>query len=133
MTAFLEDLRKKHDIAYNERKEKWLKEHATVKYFNPTHEEHIKDCTFNEWVWNFIQDISKTPEQRYQEARNPRHGFGHDNGGLHGSKPFDKCVPECRFWNETGRIENLETLEDYKDYVGYYEMRKIVQEWPQHH
>ena len=129
-TAAIEEIRAKHDLAYEQRKDKWLKEHPTATYFSPSHEEHIRDTTWDEWTFRYVQDISKTPEQRYNEARNPRHGFGHDNGGLHGSGPFDACVPECRFWKETGRIEYLEALEEYKEYQGYAELRKVVEQWP---
>jgi hypothetical protein len=84
----------------------------------------------NWYTPSYVQDISKSPEQRYQEARNPRHGFGHDNQGLHGSGPFDACVPECGYYKETGRIEYLEALEEYKEYQGYSELRKVVEQWP---
>jgi hypothetical protein len=30
----------------------------------------------------------------------------------------------------TGRIEYLEALEEYKEYQGYAELRKVVEQWP---
>lgn len=66
--AALDDLRAKYELAFQQRKEKWFREHPTETHFNPTHEEHIRDSSFEEWVFNYVEDISKTPEQRYNEA-----------------------------------------------------------------
>ncbi|MGH9953887.1 MAG: hypothetical protein ACRD5J_19905, partial [Nitrososphaeraceae archaeon] len=51
------------------------------KYFNETYEEFVKECTLNEWCsisYSVYQRISsRTPEQRYQDEKNPTCGWNH--------------------------------------------------------
>lgn len=63
----LQDLVQVHSEAYNERKEKWFKEHPTKKLFEPTLQEVERDMGLEEWIWYFVTRIAMTPHERYFE------------------------------------------------------------------
>jgi hypothetical protein len=121
-TILLQRLRSNYEIAYEQRKKQWFKDHPDTEYLSETYEEFLRDSTVDEWFWYFIERVtSRTAEQRFQDERRPTYGWNH----LSNVHTIDEdCKPGCRFSAETGRIEDLEVLEDYKHYQGYAEVRK---------
>jgi hypothetical protein len=85
-------LRANHYKAYHERKAKWEQDHLGKKFYERSEEDNRRDCTLDEWFWDFFKRIhaGEVPEVRYQLERNPDHGFGHESK-VHG--PDDKCIP----------------------------------------
>jgi hypothetical protein len=118
-------MRVKHDIAYQERKAKWFKEHPETEYLSDEFVCDTKNITFDEWGWYFVSRINNTSAKRYQELKHPRRGWGHLSN-VHGVE--DPCIEGCRFYPEEGEVSALEILEDYKDYQGYDEVRSKWEE-----
>ena len=108
--------------AYQERMDNWFAAHPDKKYFEPTLQEIRVETKPDEWLWHFMERIQYPPEQRYQQEKNPTHGWNHSST-VHGIEDKD-CKEGCRFWPAEGRIETLEILEDYKEYQGYDEFYK---------
>ena len=71
------------------------------------------------------QHLKTAPETRYREDKKHRYfrpssrymRSDKDNGYGYGS-------PTCRYYPETGRIEDAEVIEYYKDYRRYEEVTK---------
>ena len=124
--ALLQQLHENYIRAYKNRKEKWFKEHPDQKYFSPTLEEHRRDCEVSEWFYFFIQRIiSRNPEQTYQDEKRPDYGWNH----LSKVHTIDEpCKEGCRFWPETGKIEDVEGMHEYKGYQDYNKVRSIWEE-----
>lgn len=125
--AIINTLKANHDRAYEERKANWEREHPGKKFYQRTEEDDRRDCTLDEWYYDFFQrvHISNSPEIRYQLERNPDHGFGHVPYPkiIHEIDP-NKCVPGCRFYEPTGRLTVFDILEDY---LGYQKFEKVWQ------
>lgn len=123
-------LRTQHEQAKAERIKQWFIRHPSAKDFAPTQEEIRQDTTVNEWVFTFIDELRYSGEQRYQRAKNPAHGFGHEPKpeGIH---PWSeglssiKCVPGCRYYESTGTIGTLEVLSWFEGYDKYDEVLSI--------
>jgi hypothetical protein len=104
--AIINTLRANHYKAYRERESKWEKEHPGKKFYKRSEEDDRRDCTLDEWYWNFFTRVyGKTPQQRYQQEKWPDHGFGHKSD-VHerseGRLDRGHCVPGCRFYESTG-------------------------------
>jgi hypothetical protein len=73
-----------------------------------------------------------TPEQRYQERRETYyfHKLYRDNGeyGCNPTMRPEICVPECRYYGETGRFEDDELVAEYKEAVALYEKYNAILE-----
>jgi hypothetical protein len=115
--------------AYTKRRDNWFARHPENKYFEPTLEERYLDTEPAEWHWHFWEYIKETPEQRYQDEKNPNYGWNHISN-VHSIE--DPCVEGCRFWPEEGRIDSLEVLSWYKEYQGYDKVRRVWEELPPH-
>jgi hypothetical protein len=115
------------DRAYEERKANWEREHPGKKFYERTEEDDRKDCTLDEWFWEFFERIhaAKSPEVRYQLERNPDHGFGHKSK-VHGLD--DKCVPGCRYYEPKCRLTIFDILEDYRGYQKFDEVLRAYTE-----
>lgn len=119
----LEELRTNDLIAYRQRKEDWFKKHPEQQWFSPSLEETRRDTKLEEWIWYFVSRIfERTPEQKFKDEKHPSHGFGHYSN-VH--DPDEKCREGCRFWQDEGRIEDIEVLKDYEKYNGYEEVFNI--------
>jgi hypothetical protein len=71
--AVINTLRDNHDKAYEERRTKWEAEHLGKEFYQRTKEDDRRDCTLDEWYWEFFTRIyGKTPEQRYQQESRSR-------------------------------------------------------------
>jgi hypothetical protein len=71
-----------------------------------------------------------TPEQRYQEREETYyfHELYRDNGE-YGCNPTIRpeiCVPECRYYNETGRFEDYELVAEHKKMVEFYDKHNAI-------
>jgi hypothetical protein len=65
--------------------------------------------------------LEVSPEERYQHRKEAyyfhefyvegRNGFGDDSSCAYG-----KCVPQCRYYPQEGRIEDSEVIAEYKKY-----------------
>jgi hypothetical protein len=121
--AFLDQRREHYLKAYKRRIDNWLATHPDKEYVEESYEESIKNCEFDEWYWYLIERLQDSPEQRYQQEKNKIYGFGHD--GIDGGADSRECLPGCRFYPEEGRIEDLEVLEDYRQYQRYEELYNI--------
>lgn len=119
----MKQLQTNYITAYKARKKKWFEKHPDQQWFNPTLEETRRDCRLEEWLWYLTERIfSRTPEQRYQDERAPDYGWNHKSNVHSIDEP---CKEGCRFWPEEGRIEDIEILQDYKEYDRYEEVLKI--------
>ena len=82
--------------------------------------------------------LRKTPEERYQEEREDRyfHELSCYMRGLSIIDNYDKgcndqrCIPECRFYPEHGRIEDEEVIQRYKEIVERYRQKNAIVEPP---
>jgi hypothetical protein len=117
--AAIGTLRTNHLKSYQERETKWKAEHPGKKFYERSEEDNRRDCTIEEWFWNFFEraHASESAEVRYQFERNPDHGFGHVPYpiGIH-EWDVNKCAPGCRFYEPTGRLTAFDILEDYRGY-----------------
>lgn len=61
--------------------------------------------------------------------RNPDHGFGHEPypEGIH-ERSLNKCVPECRFYELSGRLTVFDILEDYRGYQQFEDVWRAYKE-----
>ena len=60
-------LRTNHLKSFQEREAKWKAEHPGKEFYQRTEEDDRRDCTIDEWYWNFFQRVhaSNSPEVRY--------------------------------------------------------------------
>lgn len=119
--ALWQHLKTLHDKAHQQREKEWHTRHPNKKDFLPSPEENKRDTTFNEWIFDFVQQLQGTPEQRYERERN-----GHDSK-VHGSlEGIRECTdPRCRYYEKIGRIESIEILSRYEGYDRYEEVRRV--------
>jgi hypothetical protein len=127
--AFLDQRRELYYKAYKKHMDNWFAAHPNSQYFEETYDEFVRDCEFDEWVWHLIQRLQDTPEQRYQQAKSSplehegswymRNLEGYDNEGCN---QFTGCVSTCRFYPMEGRIEDIEVIEDYRNYQHFDEL-----------
>jgi hypothetical protein len=125
--VIINTLKANHDRAYEERKANWEREHPGKEFYKRTEEDDRRDCTLDEWYWEFFQRIhvSKSSEVRYQLEQNPDHGFGHKSK-VHG---FDnQCMPDCRFYEPKGKLTIFDILEDYRGYQQFDEVWQAYKE-----
>lgn len=125
--AVIITLRANHYKAYHEREAKWENEHPGKEFYQRTEEDDRRDCTINEWFWDFFERIraSNSPAVRYRLERNPDHGFGHKSR-FHGLD--DKCIPGCRFYEPKGKLTIFDILGDYRGYQKFNEVWQAYKE-----
>jgi hypothetical protein len=130
--AIINTLRANHHKAYHEREAKWEKVHPGKRFYERSEEDNRKDCTLDEWYWDFFTRIfGKTPEQRYQQEKNPDHGFGHKSK-VHersdGRLDKGRCITGCRFYEPTGTLTVFDILEDYHGYQKFEDVWQAYKE-----
>jgi hypothetical protein len=129
--AVISTLRANYHKAYQEREAKWEQEHPGKRFYERSEEDNRKDCTIGEWFWDFFQraHASESAEVRYQRERNPNHGFGHKPfpSGIH-ERHLNECVPECRFYEPTGRLMVIDILGDYRGYQEFEDVWRAYKE-----
>jgi hypothetical protein len=119
----------------------------TDSFGNKTCEDVWDYYTVEEYNYYLKEALAVSPEDRYQDRKemvwfhesnwsmrglNADDGYGcgsHNNGG--------KCIPQCRYYNEDGRIEDIEVIEKFEKYkkpkiIEYHVDNKgrIVYHWP---
>ena len=71
-----------------------------------------------------------TPEQRYQDRKETYyfHDLYRDNGeyGCNPTMRKEICVPECRFYEKTGRFEDEEQIAEHKKAVEMFEKYNAI-------
>jgi hypothetical protein len=71
-----------------------------------------------------------TPEERYQERKETYyfHELYRDNGeyGCNPTMRPEICVPECRYYNETGRFEDDELVAEHKKMVEFFNKHNAI-------
>jgi hypothetical protein len=71
-----------------------------------------------------------TPEQRYQDRKETYyfHELYRDNGeyGCNPTARPEICVPECRYYNETGRFEDDELIQEHKKMEEFYRKHNAI-------
>ena len=103
-----------------------------------TCEDTDETITQDELDFGLKRWLRKTPEQRYQEEREDRyfHELSCYMRGLSIINNYDKgcndqrCIPECRFYPEHGRIEDEEVIQRYKEIVERYRQKNAIVEPP---
>jgi hypothetical protein len=50
-------LKKLHDEAHQQREQEWLERHPGKEFYQRTNEDDRRDCTFDEWIFDFIQEL----------------------------------------------------------------------------
>jgi hypothetical protein len=120
-------LRTNHLKSFQEREAKWKAEHPGKEFYQRTEEDDRRDCTIDEWYWNFFQRVhaSNSPEVRYDLERNPDHGFGHESN-IHG--PDDKCIQDCMFYEPKGKLTIFDILGDYRGYQKFDDVWQAYKE-----
>jgi hypothetical protein len=112
------------------RAEKWKASgpHEPSDYDNTT--------TQDELDYGLKRKLRMTPEERYR--REKQHWYWHESSwywrranGYDGYGCNDgKCIPECRFYSEYGRIEDEEVIEEHNKVVESHRQRNTIVEPP---
>jgi hypothetical protein len=103
--------------------------HARCKKTAPavgiTCEDVYDTITQEELDWELRQQLKVSPEDRYQHEK--KHWSSHPSSWYvrvphrgydgQGCNQFTKpsCIPECRFYPETGRIEDAEVIQKHRE------------------
>jgi hypothetical protein len=73
-----------------------------------------------------------TPDERYQSRKETYyfHELYRDNGeyGCNPTARPEICVPECRYYNETGRFEHDELMAEHRGMVEFYNKHNAILE-----
>ena len=103
--------------AYKARKDKFFAEHPDTDTLTSEFLDDTKSIELSEWIYHLFSYLRHTPEQIYQEQKMSL--LDHDSSFLirgldkydgKGCNQFSGCVPECRYYPETGRIEISENI-----------------------
>jgi hypothetical protein len=89
-----------------------------------TYEDVYDTITQEELDWWLRQKLKVSPEDRYQDKK--KHWYLHESSWYvrvphngYDGKGCDSshggCIPECRFYPKTGRIENLEVIQKHRE------------------
>jgi hypothetical protein len=130
--AFYDDLYAKYERAYKARRDEFFEEHPDAEILSSEFLCDTKNVEASEWIYHLSSHLRETPEQRFQMQKmsplDHESSFlirGLDRYDGQGCNQFSGCVPEYR--PDTGRIETLEVLNYYEDYVGYSEVLKMFE------
>jgi hypothetical protein len=105
----------------------------TDAWGHTTGEDVYEYTTEEEYNYYLKEALAVSPEQRYQDRKEMimfhtshkyMRGINADGGFGCGSHPnyHGKCIPECRYYPETGRIEDSEIIESFEK----HEKPKII-------
>jgi hypothetical protein len=101
--------------------------HARAKKTAPaiglTYEDVYDTITQEELDWELRQQLKVSPEERYQHGK--YHWYSHPSSWYKrvphngydgkGCNQYTGCIPECRFYPETGRIEDSEVIQKHRE------------------
>jgi hypothetical protein len=97
-----------------------------------TYEDVYDSITQDELDYALKVKLRISPEKRYQDRKEPwyfhqsswymRKANGYDGEGCteHG------CMPDCRYYSETGRIEDEEVIREHKEIEELYRKRNAI-------
>jgi hypothetical protein len=101
-----------------------------------TCEDVYDTITQEELDWELRQQLKVSPEERYQRnkkawsshpsswyVRVPHNGY--DGQGCN-QFTDPSCIPECRFYPETGRIEDLEVIQKHREREEHYRKNNAI-------
>jgi len=94
----------------------------TNAFGNKTCEDVYDYITREEYEYGLRQIVQISPEDRYQDKK--QQWFFHESsyymrglGGYDGYGCYNgKCIPDCKYYNEEGRIEHDEVIQKYKEH-----------------
>jgi hypothetical protein len=104
-----------------------------------TYEDVYDTITQEELDWWLRQKLKVSPEDRYQDKK--KHWYLHESSWYlrvphngYDGKGCDSshggCVPECRFYPKTGRIEDLEVIQKHRELEERYRKNNAIVEPP---
>jgi hypothetical protein len=102
-----------------------------------TYEDVYDSITQEELDWSLRQQLKVSPEQRYQHGK--YHWYSHESSwykrvperGYDGYGCNDgKCIPECRYYNPIGRIEDSEVIQKHRELEKRYRDNNAIVEPP---
>jgi hypothetical protein len=113
-------------------------EQSNDEYRKRSFEAAYDGITQDELDFSLKRKLRMTPEQRYQ--REKEHWYWHESSwcirGL-AATGYDgygcnngKCIPECRYYSEYGRIEDEEVIEEHNKLVEYHRQKNAIVEPP---
>jgi hypothetical protein len=121
-----DDIRELIDRETERRRNEWFAKlrsarcRKTDSFGNKTCEDVYDFITAEEYDYDLRSILEVSPEERYQDRKKAFHfhkshwsmrGLNADDGqGCH----YRKCIPECRFYPEEGRIEDNEVIEKFE-------------------
>ncbi|HEY7108274.1 MAG TPA: hypothetical protein VH415_02485 [Nitrososphaeraceae archaeon] len=104
----------------------------TDAFGNKTYEDVWDSITQDESDYYLKMNLRVNPEDRYQDKKKAwyfhksswcmRHDNGYDGQGCNNGK----CIPECRYYPEVGRIEDEEVIQRHKEIEGLYRKRNAL-------
>jgi hypothetical protein len=86
--------------------------------------------------WSLRQQLKVPPEDRYRAMKEAwyfhptswymrrKDGGGYDGIGCNGKA----CVPECKFYPQTGRIEDSEVIQKHRELEEHYKKNNAIVE-----
>jgi hypothetical protein len=104
-----------------------------------TYEDVYDSITQEELDWWLRQKLKVSPEDRYQDKK--KHWYLHESSWYvrvphngYDGKGCDSshggCIPECRFYPKTGRIEDLEVIQKHRELEERYRKNNAIAEPP---
>jgi hypothetical protein len=109
---------------------------TTDAFGNKTCEDVWDSITQDELDYYLKMNLRRPPEERYQHKKEAwyfhesswymRHDNGYDGYGCN----YGVCVPECRYYPQTGRIEDEEVIESHNEYVERLRQKNAIVEPP---
>ena len=108
----------------------------TDAFGNKTCEDVWDSTTQDESDYYLKMNLRTHPEERYQRKKKAwyfhesscymRHDNGYDGQGCNNGV----CVPECRYYTQIGRIEDMEVIENRNEYVERLRQKNAIVEPP---
>jgi hypothetical protein len=107
-------------------------EQCNDEYKKKTFEAANDSITQDELDYSLKRNLRMPPEERYQCKK--QHWYWHESSwywrGVNGYDGYGcnngKCIPECRFYPEYGRIEDEEVIEDHNKLVESYRQKNAI-------
>jgi hypothetical protein len=104
----------------------------TDAFGNKTFEDVWDSITQDESDYYLKMSLRVSPEERYQDKKKAwyfhesswcmRHDNGYDGRGCNNGK----CIPECRYYLKSGRIEDEEVIQRHKEIEECYRKRNAL-------
>ena len=105
---------------------------VTDAFGNKTYEDVWDSITQDESDYYLKMNLRVSPEERYQDKKKAWYfhessWYMHHNNGYGGQGCSNcKCIPECRYYPEYGRIEDEEVIQRHKEFEERYSKRNAI-------